>query len=256
MVRNLYRYEINSPEEQTKIETDLAKYECEVSKIIKERFLNDEDIYLTLEEDEKLKLFFAIMEFRNENTNHLFGDQMTEESKAFYSKYQKDGNFNDFWKRNLGELANCRSLSDVLRNPDIDEPIKIFMTRDTFNLFGKYFVVAENRGSKDFIIGDAYPTVIKGVVNENFSLNMYEIYPLSPNRVLLFASNGVESAPKIASGFRSDVFRRPRINNETGKIRIHVKKIYENEVGFINGEVLKTSKIGFAFKNKDRVDVK
>lgn len=255
--RNLYRDEINSPEKKTKIETDLAKYESEVAKIINERFLHGNDIYLTLEEDEKLKLFFAIMGFRNENAYRLFGDNMTEDSKAFYLKYQEDGNFNDLWKRNLGQLANCRSLKDVFDNPLIDEPIKAFMARDTYNLAGKYFVVVEKRGDRDFVIGNSYPTGITGYDDEKkgLVLLMFEIFPLSPNRVLLFAANGVDNAPKVASRLRYDIFRRPILNEQTGKIRIHVKKIYKNDVDFINEAIVNNSKIGFAFRDKSHINL-
>lgn len=257
MERNLYRDEINSPEEKTKIETDLAKYESEVAKIINERFLHGNDIYLTLEEDEKLKLFFAIMGFRNENAYRLFDGNMTEESKVFYLKYQRDGNFNDFWKRNLGQLANCRFLKDVFDNPLIDEPIKAFMARDTYNYSYKYFVIAEKRGDRDFVIGDSYPTVITGCDENNiFNLTMYEIFPLSPNRVLLFAANGVDNAPKVATGLRPDVFKQPAYDNQTGKIRILVKKIYKNDVDFINEEIIRNSKIGFAFRDKAGIELK
>ena len=257
MERNLYRDEINSPEEKTKIETDLAKYESEVAKIINERFLHGNDIYLTLEEDEKLKLFFAIMGFRNENAYRLFDGNITEESKVFYLKYQRDGNFNDFWKRNLGQLANCRSLKDVFDNPLIDEPIKAFMARDTYNLAGKYFVVVEKRGDRDFVIGNSYPTGITGYDDEKkgLVLLMFEIFPLSPNRVLLFAANGVDNAPKVASRLRYDIFRRPILNEQTGKIRIHVKKIYKNDVDFINEAIVNNSKIGFAFRDKSHINL-
>lgn len=57
MVRNLYRDEINSPDEPTKIEKDMARFESEASRIITGKFLGRDEITITLEEDEKLKLF-------------------------------------------------------------------------------------------------------------------------------------------------------------------------------------------------------
>lgn len=80
MVKNLYRDEINNADNPTKIEKDLAVFENEVSRIIKDKFLSGRDIILTLQEDQKLKLFFAIMGFRSKETNHKFGDKISRES--------------------------------------------------------------------------------------------------------------------------------------------------------------------------------
>lgn len=90
MVKNLYRDEINSSYEPTKIEKDLALYENEVAPIIKNKFLNQKDIVLTLEENSKLKLFFAIMGLRSKRTNELFNSGLTKESVKFYQHYQEN----------------------------------------------------------------------------------------------------------------------------------------------------------------------
>lgn len=115
---------------------------------IKERFLKENEIAITLEENEKLLLFFALMGFRSKITRNSFGDRASEKSKAFYSYYQKDGNLSDLWKRNLGRLVNCRSLKEILDHKEIDDPIKGFMYRDIVGLYGCYFVVAERRLKK------------------------------------------------------------------------------------------------------------
>ena len=69
---------------------------------------------------------------------------MSEESRVFYSKYQVDEDFSDFWKRNLSNLVNCRSLREVMNHKGIDVPIKIFFCRDTFGYFGRYFTIDGN----------------------------------------------------------------------------------------------------------------
>lgn len=89
MVRNLYRDEINNPDEPVKIEKDIARFESEIAKIIKGRFLKADEMSITLEEDEKLKLFFAIMAFRSKITSEKFGPKASGESKTFYSQYPK-----------------------------------------------------------------------------------------------------------------------------------------------------------------------
>ena len=164
MSRNLYRDEINNPEEPTKIEHDFSKYEREISELIKNRFISQNRISITIEENNSLLLFLAIMGFRAERVQRTtFGNEAPEANAEFYSVYQENGNLTDFWKRNLGELVNCRSIEEVMNNENIDAPVKIFMQRDTVGLFGKYIVVVENRGTKDFILGDSYPVVFNGI---------------------------------------------------------------------------------------------
>ena len=253
MVRNLYRDEINNPGEPTKIEKDMARFEGEAAKIITGKFLNGDEISITLEEDEKMKLFFAIMSFRSSVTSDKFGDGASEENKAFYSKYQKDGNLSDFWKRNLGNLVNCRSLKEVWEHKGIDDPIKLFFRRDTLGLFGLYFVVAERRGPIDFIISDAYPTIIDGVTDWELKLMLYSIFPISPDRVILLTANGVCGAPRNVAVLSNEVLRGPKLSPDRKLITIRTRKLYENEVKYVNSVLMDEAKEGFAFRNKERV---
>lgn len=247
MERNLYRDEVNNAD-PVKIEKDLSRFENEISHIIKEKFLNDSEIVLSVEEDEKLKLFFAIMGFRSKNTNDRFGENATKESRQFYSHYQKDGDLLDLWKRNLGYLVNCRSLKDVMEHENIDDPIKVFLMRDTFGVTGLYFVVAERREGCDFIIGDAYPVVVNGILPNGIPLPLFSIFPLSPKRVLMLVSNGANFAPREVVEFRECVLRNPKI--DCNKITIRVKRLYQEEIEYINSLILKEAKKGIAFKNK------
>ena len=256
MARNLYRDDINNIENPTKIETDMARFESEVAKIIAERFLNENEIPITRDEDEKLKLFFAIMAFRSKITSDKFGIGASDESKAFYSMYQKNGDLTDFWRRNLGHLVNCRSLREVLSHKEIDDPIKIFFIRDTNGYFGLYFIVAERRGHIDFIISDVYPTLVYGVMDGGMELPMYSIFPISPDRVILLAANGVEGAPRSVAVLREEILKKPKLNSDKRIIKIHVKKMYENEVRYVNSVLIKEACEGFAFSNKDRISTK
>lgn len=256
MARNLYRDDINNIENPTKIETDMARFESEVAKIIAERFLNENEIPITRDEDEKLKLFFAIMAFRSKITSDKFGIGASDESKAFYSMYQKNGDLTDFWRRNLGHLVNCRSLREVLSHKEIDDPIKTFFIRDTNGYFGLYFIVAERRGHIDFIISDVYPTLVYGVMDGGMELPMYSIFPISPDRVILLAANGVEGAPRSVAVLREEILKKPKLNSDKRIIKIHVKKMYENEVRYVNSVLIKEACEGFAFSNKDRISTK
>lgn len=87
MVKNLYRDEINNSNDIMKIEKDMAQFESEAAKIITGRFLKEDEISISLEEDERLKLFFAIMGFRSKLTSKTFSAETSDENKVFYSTY-------------------------------------------------------------------------------------------------------------------------------------------------------------------------
>lgn len=247
MMQHLYRDEINSPKYPTKLESDLSVFENEVSKIIKSKFLNGDKITLSVEEDTKLRLFFAIMGFRSERVRSFFANGLTKESKKFYVNYQRNGDFVDLWKRNLGYIVNCRSIQEIINHHEIDEPIKIFFIRDTFGITGLYFVVAEPKDCEKFIIGDTYPVVITGYLPNGLPMYMYSIFPISPDRVVFMMSNGVERAPREVLKFRPSVAMMPKMN-EGGTYTIRVKKLYAEEVKPINSVIYEEAKDGVIFK--------
>ena len=250
MVRNLYRDEINYATDPVKIEKELADYEREIASIIKERFLTEREIFITPEEDEKLRLFFAIMGFRARSTQLCFGEEISKQSKKFYKQYQADGNILDFWKRNLGYVVQCRSLEEVLNHPHIDDPIKTFFLRDTFGYFGRYIAVVEANDENAFVIGDTYPVVISGILDNGLPLITYEIFPISPNRVLFMANNGVvQLTPKDVLVLRKILFQPPKYIEEAKMLRIRVRKLCTDEIQHINREVAKNASQGFAFRS-------
>ena len=247
MERNLYRDEINYTENPTKVETDLASFEREISQIMREKFLVGDRIFLTKEEDEKLKLFFAIMGFRSYNTMFQFSKGMKRESVEMYSRYQSNEDFLDLWKRNLGYLINCRSLEEVLNHKGIDEPIKLFMCRDVGGLWNQHWVVLEKKEGESFIIGDVYPTVVTGTITQGFKIHIYSINPISPSRVILLVENGAENTPSHVLGFRQTVLYKPQWNSEKQIISIRVKKLYPEEVEIINNSVANAAQKGIVF---------
>ena len=247
MVRNLYRDEINYAADPVKIEKDLARYEQEVAQILKERFLDGREIYITPQEDDKLRLFFAIMGFRSLNISQLFGTKLTKQSKEYYKQYQTDGDFLDLWKRNLGHIVQCRSFDEVWNHPQIDDPMKIFFRRDTVGYFGKYIVVAEASDDDDFIIGDINPVVVTGTLSNGLPLPMYEIFPISSKRVLFMANLGVEGTPRDVLFLRNFLFLPPKYIQEQNLLRIRVKKLSRDEVQYINKEIAINANQGFVF---------
>ena len=245
MERNFYRDEINCKDKPVQIEHDLSVYEREVAELIKAKLLDKRKIELTKEEDSMLKLFFAIMSFRNINAKELFSNRIPKESKEFYKHFQEDENLEDFWKRNLGHLVKCRSMEDVANHPEIDSPIKLFMQRDTNALYGKYIVVVEPKEGDGFILGDCYPLVFTG---DYLRLPLYDVCPISPNRAIIIASRGVDHTPRNVLSLRPGVFDLPE-TNENGNSVIITKRLLLDEVQFINREIEKNSHKGFIFSN-------
>jgi hypothetical protein len=250
MEKNLYRDEINNPEEPTTIESDFAKFEAEAAHILKS-FLSNMEIDLSVEDDKKLKLFFALMGFRSSRVRSDFIAMQTDSNNNdFYQKYQPNGDFEDFWKRNLSYLVNCRSIDEVVKHPNIDEPIKIFMRRDTIGVSGMYFIVCERRGSQDFVLSDTYPVVITG---DLFKIHMYSYFPISPSRIIILASNGVENSPKNIRIFNDDILKQPKLSNDRKTYKFNVHKIYESTVDKINEEIMNNAERGFIFKDYNNV---
>lgn len=49
--------------------------------------------------------------------------------------------------------------------------------------------------------------------------------------------------------------KKPKLSTNKRIIKIHVKKMYENEVRYVNSVLIKEAYEGFAFRNKDRVNL-
>ena len=251
MERNFYRDEINCKDKPVQIEQDLSVYEREVAELIKAKFLDKRKIELTAEEDSAIKLFFAIMSFRNINAKAQFSDKASKEFKDFYKHFQGNEDLEDFWKRNLGYLVKCRSMLDVVNHPEIDPPIKLFMRRDTYSIFGKYTIVVEPKEGDGFILGDCYPLVFTG---DYLRLPLYDVCPISSSRAIIFASRGVDHTPQDVLALRPGVFDLPEIS-KNGSYTIVTKRLLLEEVQFINREIEKNSHKGFIFYKEDLKEV-
>ncbi len=254
MARNLYRDTVNNPDDPVKIEKDLSRFENEASHIIKRFLVESEEVQLTLEEDEKLKLFLAIMAFRGDRVKEIFSESSSEDFKEYYSLFQEDRNLNDFWKRNLGELVNCRSYEEVANNPRIDPPIKLFMMRDAAEITGLYFIPVERRGREDFMLSDCYPAVFEGSSDDGvIRLNMYSVYPISDSKALMLVANGVEAAPQSVSGFKKSFFRRPYYSRDGKILTFRYQKLYEPDVRRINDTIFLNASEGVVAKDFCRI---
>lgn len=254
MVRNLYRDDINNADNPVKLEQDFSKFENEVAHIIS-KFKEGDDIAITTEEADALKLFMAITSFRSNSANKMFGEDANEEFKEFYSHYQEDCNFNDLWKRNLECIVNCRSAQEVMNHPDIDDPIKLFMMRDSESIGGMYLVIAERRGKEEFILSDALPTRVYGMFPNGGGMPIYTFFPITPDRVIFQVVNILDIMPEKPSDFDYDFFKRPKISEDRKTIIHHVRKIYEPNIKRLNSIALDSAEEGFVFKNRDNVSI-
>lgn len=246
--KDLYRDEINNKLDPTRIEKDFSKYESEVSLIFK-KIIYGKDILITKQEYDSLLLFLAILGFRSRNVKERY-EEIEEQNKDFFLMYQEDGNLNSFWKRNIISLLKCRSLDEVLKSKEIDDVIKNFMYRDIIGVYGKYIVVLEKRGNEDFCIGDTYPCCITG----DNAIPIYDYYPISPNRIIILAGNGVIYAPKCIKLFSDSNLKTP-VDLGNGLIKIHVTNVYQNEILAINKDIIKNSNIGIVFKDENNISL-
>lgn len=242
MYKNLY---------SVQTEKDFSKYESQIAKLIKEKFLVQDDIKLSNAEYESLLLYLALSPFRSRHALDFFKKTISEESKEFYLKYQNDGDFVSMWRRNLGEIVNCRSMGEVMKNPNIDPPFKLFMRRDSYGLFGSYLIVAERRGEEDFFLSDTYPVSIEGE-SKIGSIPLLRFFPISPSRIIILTDNNIKIASLEVRYFSDDFLRAPTILQNKVGYNIHVKKIYKKDVEFINNIFFKHTKEGLVVLDEER----
>lgn len=253
MYNDLYRDEINNPEDPVKIEKDFAKYEGEISKTFKDKILNaQDDIVLTIEEHDSLLLFLALMQFRSKNVLKQYGKDVNEQTMAFFKEFNLEGDLVNLWKKNLGYLANCRSLSDVLANSNIDNPFKAFMARDTFGLAGRYLVFVDRRGKEDFFLSDSYPLTHNGIADSGMQIPLMTYFPISPDRMIISVCRGVELTPITARIFDKSFFARPYPSADGKTLKFHIRKMYERDIADMNDTMFELATEGIAIIDEDR----
>ena len=244
---NLYRDEVNCSQSPVQIERDLSVYEREAAQLIKDKFLRGRKIELTKQEDAMLKLFFAIMGFRNIQAKNQFAENLTQESKEFYKYFQPNEDFEDFWKRNLGLLVKCRSLAEVESNTDIDLPIRLFMRRDVNGLTKRHFIIVEPKEGDGFILGDVYPLAVSGTLpGIPGSIPIYDVFIISPKRAIILACNEANVVNRDILSMRPGIFDISE-QSADGHIHIITKRLLLEEVQEINRKVEQASNEGFVY---------
>jgi hypothetical protein len=248
MGKNLYRDETHFPDDPTKIEDDFSKLEDKAARIIRQ-FRESDEVMITVEEAEILKVFFALMSLRAERVKDMFSENMKQENKAFYAHYRKDESFVDMWRRNISEIVKCKSPAEVIKNPKIDEPFRLFIHRDSIGIAGTYFTIIQSGESREFILGDAYPTV----VDDGF-IPMYAIFPISPQRAIMLCYDGVTFAKLEMLGLKKkSFFQHPR-KLEDGTMRIHTGVMDDEDVNRVNKRIFDASEEGVLIHEPGRLD--
>jgi len=249
VVSDLYRDEFCNPSQPTRIESDLALFEEEISRIIAGGgFYQKEEISLTTEEYEKLSIFFSLMDFRAKKTRDIFINTLSESSRRLYSINQERENLEEFWKINLGELAKCRTISQISSNQKINELFRVNFVFETVDFF---MSVIERRGPEDFLLGDIYPTFLFGLLDQGLRLPVYRFFPISPSRMIVFTSAKIHSIRKEVRFLSDNISRAPIVNS--GRMVFHVRKLYCNDVVAINAMALNEVIDGCVAKESERI---
>ena len=254
LYNDLYRDEKNHPEQPTKVEDDLARLEGEIAPILK-KFYTGSEIVISRADEEKLKLFLAIMAFRNRKAKNVFDEKTDPRIKEAYKPYLKDESLEDMWKKNLGLIVNCRSLDEVIDNTEINELFKFSLLITTFGITGTHLIVAERRGKEDFVICDSYPAFQTAVHGDGTRWPLLNYFPITPTRVIIVAINDIDVVPQKARHISESLFRRPTISSDGKSIKITVKKIYESDVKFINSFSWLYAKDGAVFIDDNKVEI-
>lgn len=248
---DLYRDEVNNPDDPAKIEKDFAKYEGEISTLFRDKILNAKsDVVLTMEEHDSLLLFLALMQFRSKNAMYALGKKAGEDIKALFKEFNFDGDLVPLWRKNLGFLANCRSLKDVLKSPDIDDLFKAFIAKETFGIVGRFLIFVERRGNEDFLLSDLYPLIHNGISDSGISVPLMTYFPISPSRMIISACIGAERTYQEARIFDKSFFARPYSSDNGKAFKFHIRKMYERDIHEMNKEIFELATEGIVVSNE------
>lgn len=265
---HMYRDEKNHPDDPTIIEKMFSAFEGEIANLLRDKFIEQDEIVITRAELEKLRIFMGLLSFRSDlRMNQYKQKNFDSRTEEILSLYEPNQNFEDLWKRELFVLTKCRSIKDVEDNNEIDEIIKT----DFLNLVqGFYLTIVDARGG-EFILSDIYPTLEVFNLMPNVNIHLHELYPISSTRMILlnhimFKKGANHNNPIINSMVKrskigENMIKEPkskRVNSfnvfSPEDIFIYKPvKIYENDLIYINELILNEARNGIMFKNKERI---
>lgn len=262
---DMYRDESLNEENPTQIESKFSVFECEIADLIAKKILNKSEIVLDRRELEKLRIFTSLLSFRsNSRMVQYKNNDFNESTRVTLLQYQPDGNFEELWKRELDVIATCRSYEEIEKSEVIDPIIKLDFMND---LTSFYMTFIDARGG-EFILSDIYPTLEifpAGIAN----IHMHYLFPLSPTRILLlnhimFMKENIGD-PLLDGMVRLSQIKGDAIVPPKNRYKSYgsmspddeyiykVRKIYANDVQYINALILNETMVGVIFKDKNRV---
>ena len=268
MNNSMYRSEEINPENPVEVENNLSKFEQEMAPLFK-RLCSTDEVVLTRRELESLRIFLSLLSFRSDLRMKQYKDKRFDEStEELLNEFKGEQDFDLFWKNEINVLAKCRSFEEVMAVEGVDPIIKSDFSND---LEGYYMTLVEARG-QEFIISDVYPTLEIYPVAPTINIHLHAIYPISPTRAILlnnifFKKIMVEKQdpmfkPMIDfSQMKGNMLKEPKnyypmgslVHTPDDKYFYRPVKIYENDVTYINMLFLNETRMGFAFRNVDKI---
>ena len=263
---DMYRDESLNQDNPTQIESKLSIFEREIAKLISNKILNKEEIILDRRELGKLKIFTTLLSFRsNHRMTQYKNGLFTEPTREILLKYQPDGNFDKLWKREIDDIATCRCQKDIENSKTIDPIVK----QEFLNNMSCFYMTFVDTEDEEFILTDIYPTLEVFPINVNINKRMHYLFPLTPTRMLILNDiifrNDCRDNPTLNMMLEYSQIKGnaiiPPINiyknigtfNPNDKFIYHVRKICHKEVEYINALFLNEAKIGFIFRNKNKI---
>lgn len=261
---DMYRDELNHLDNPTQIESTLAEFEKEIAELVNKKLLNGNEITITRKELEKLRIFLSLLSFRSNLRKEQYRQNLFNDStREILKNYSPEG-FEDLWKREVEELAKCRSFSDVQNNEVLDPIIKMDFYND---LKGMYMTFVDARGG-EFLLTDIYPTLEIFPVQQGINIHMHCFYPLSSTRMLILnhvmfkeeVDDTIINMMKAHSKISGDMIVPPKskrimqtafLPDDTYVYK--VRKIYEADVEYINALFLNEARLGIMFKDAKRI---
>lgn len=244
----LYEYSQDKKENINKIELDLSKFESDASNAIKP-FLTNHNVSVSFEESEMIKYFFFIMILRSKFMLSSYNKEILEfNQQSFPDITEKE--LDEFYKKNLEKLVNCRTLMDI--NETINTQ---FIQYAAMMLVNKHLVLFECGDKLEFVLGDAYPIALGQKIHPLDIFNRMSlvslIFPISYNRAigLVDTYDEFHSMLRHSKISNKDWYDEPK-RFGADRYLIQLKYLHDEDVAYINKGTLKNSREGVCFRSE------
>lgn len=269
MRKNLYKDVENHPDEIMAIEKKFAVLEHEVSNLITNKILDKKEIRIIRADNELLRRFLFLLGFRSENRKRQYRDKLFDPITIETLKpFLKNSDYVDLWLKELNEILDLKSFEELQSNKEISTVIKMDLQNE---LSVYYMSFVETRG-QEFILSDIYPTteIFPIDMTSKTKIDLHAFFPISPNRVLILnhvmfrkdrkIDEPVINAMRNFSKIGPTINEIPRVKyvkkgtfSPGDQYTYTVRKIYRDEVSYINSLYLNEAKDGFIFNEFSKV---